>query len=301
MASFPIRTQKKCDRRKPLCRASVCRRLCITSAVALILAGCNSSEAPTGELNSSALDLGIPEKIRRVSAVNLDAVTAIANVNNVDYPLTRNGDRFQTTITLEPVASVAVNLRFSETLESGYVLSLARHSQRTQSVDSNNITMQFFEADFDTNFDDDGDSVTNLQERELGTDPTNSNNITRNLRVNFAVPDIVPDTLVVQPRVSFSDTPRAPQRLSPLSSEFTVAGSIGTLNNVRVEIFLTQQISFTPGRVTLGTWETNLPAGFDDVTLDLLDSDFDFSRDDDGDGDSNLEEVRQGTNPFSAN
>lgn len=314
MASFPIKTQKLCDRRKTLCgvslnrggRASLSRRggacfrrnLCGAGVAAVVLAGCNSSEAPTGVLTSGTLDLGIPEKIRQVSAVDLDAVTAIANVNSVDYPMTRNGDRFQTTITLEPVASVAVNLRFSETLESGYVLSLARHSQQTQQVDSNNITMQFFEADFDTNFDDDGDSITNLQERELGTDPTVFSPVDddRELTLTFSLPPNMPNPAVTQSIVTFGGVPRARTRNG---DDFTVTGDIGTTTNVAIEVRLTQLVS--TGRAVLAIATTSVAAGVDDLTLALTDSDFDFSRDDDGDGETNIEEVSNGTDPFSAN
>ncbi len=276
-----------------------CHRLIAAGVIALALTGCNGTEAPTGQLDSGMIELGIPEKIRQVSAVNLDAVTAIANVNSVDYPMTRNGDRFQTTITLDNVASLAVNLRFAETLESGYVLNLARHSQVTRNVDSNNITMEFFESGFDTNFDDDGDSVSNLQERELGTDPTFTDNATRSLTLNFAVPSIVPAPEVIQPFVLFSGTPRVSR---PENNGFTVTGTIGS-GTVPVEVRLIQRINVgTETRpLELAVANQTIASGFDSVTLELFDNDFDFNRDIDGDGVTNVEEVRNGTDPFTAN
>ena len=272
----------------------------MASVIALGLSGCIGGEAPpAGQLDSGMIELGIPAQIRQVSAVNLDAVSAIANVNNVDYQLTRNGDSFQTTITLDNVSSIAVNLRFAETLESGYVLNLARHTQVTRIVDSDNITMEFFDSDYDTDFDDDGDSVSNLQERELGTDPTFTDNATRNLTLNFTVPSIVPDPDVTQPIVTFSNTPRVP-RTQPTGNAFTVTGSVGS-GVIPVEVRLTQQVVFGNGRVVMAIANTTVASGFDDVTLELFDNDFDFSRDDDGDGITNVEEVRNGTDPFSTN
>ena len=274
------------------------QRAALAVLVALAIAGCNADKASTGHLSDSTLDVGIPEKIRQVSAVNLDAVTAIANVNSTDYPMQRNGNRFQTTITLEDVTSVSVNLRFTETLESGYVLNLARHSQVTRNVDSNNITMEFFNSDFDTSFDDDDDDITNLRERELGTDPVvfSPLNQTRDLTLRFTLPDNIPFPIVTQSIVTFEGIPRAQSRTG---NDFSATGSVATLADVAVEVLLTQQIS--TGRVVLATSTSVVTAGFDDFTLALQDTDFNFSRDDDGDGQTNIEEVRNNTDPFSPN
>ena len=277
--------------------APICRSL-MAGLVMLSLAGCNADQMSTGELSNSALELGIPQKIRQVSAVNLDAVTAIANVNGTDYPMERSGNRFRTTITLDNITSVAVNLRFTETLDSGYVLNLATHSQVTRNVDSSNITMEFFESDFDTNFDDDVDDITNLRERELGTDPTvfSPLNQTRDLTLRFTLPDNIPNPIVTQSIVTFEGIPRAQTRTG---NDFAATGSVATLADVAVEVLLTQQVS--TGRVVLATSTSTVTAGFDDFTLELASADFDYSRDDDGDGRTNIEEVRSNTDPFSAN
>lgn len=271
--------------------------------LAVMLSACDA-QSPAGSINNNSIELGIPTKIRNVAAVNLDAVTAIANVtiNNEgggqDYSMARVGDRFQTTISLENATSVSVNLRFSEQLDSGDVINLARHSQITREVGSGNIVMEFFEGGFDDNFDDDNDGITNLQERNLGTDPLTPSQVRQNrqLSVEFTLPANLPDPLVTQSIVTFDGVPRA---VSRVGNNLTITGSITTLNDVDIEVVLLQRVNNR--QVVLATATRTIPAGFDDLSQPLTDGDFDFSRDDDGDGQTNLEEVRNGTDPFTAN
>ncbi len=271
--------------------------------LALLLSACDTQN-PVGGMDNHSIELGIPAKIRNVAAVNLDAVTAIANVtiNNEDtgqdYPLTRAGNRFQTTISLENATSVAVNLRFSERLGSGDVISLARHGQVTQTVGNGNIVMEFFESGFDDNFDDDNDGITNLQERNLGTDPLTPSQVRQNrqLNVEFTLPGTLPDPLVTQSIVTFAGVPRA---VSRVGNNLTITGNITTLSEVDIEVVLLQRVNNR--QVVLATATRTVPAGFDDLSQQLTDGEFDFSRDDDGDGQTNVEEVRNGTDPFTSN
>lgn len=273
------------------------------ATLACLLASCDA-DTSAGRMSGGAIDLGIPEKVRRVSAVNLDAVSAIANVtinsddSGQDYEMTRSGDRFTTIITLENATSVSVNLRFSETLDNGVILDLARHPQVSSAVGSNSIVMEFLESGFLDNFDDDNDGITNLQERNLGTDPLSPTSVqqTRQLTVQFTLPAQLPDPLVTQSIVTFGGIPRA---VSRIGNELTITGVITTLEDVDVEIFLLQNVSNR--QVVLATSIITIAAGFDDLSQSLSDSNFDFSRDDDGDGQTNLVEVRNGTDPFTAN
>ena len=210
----------------------------------------------------------------------------------------RSGDRFQTTIPLENVTSVSVNLRFSERLDSGFDLNLARHSQRSASVNGSNVVMEFFESEFQDDFDEDNDGITNLQERNLGTDPLTPTTVDRNrqLTVQFNLPANLPDPVVTQTIVTFDGRPIA---VSRSGNSLTSTGTVTTVTDVEVEVLLLQRVNNR--QVVLGTAAVTIASGLDDLSRALFDSDFDFSRDDDGDGITNLIEVRNGTDPFSAN
>jgi hypothetical protein len=265
------------------------------AALLIALIGCDAT-GPAGQLDSTgALSLGIPEKIRSVSAVNLNAVTATATVNGERQVMTLSGDRFIATIALEPTDAISVNLSFEELLENGTTIELAQ-AQRTVQVTGTRQTLTFEESDFNIEFDFDGDGLTNIRERELGTDPTTPTSFrqSRELTLIFTTPDEIPNPQVTQPRVQFGGIPRG---VSQSGLTYTSTGFIATLQEVEVEVLLSQQIP--QGRVFLARSTQDVAEGFDDLSITLTDSDWDFSRDDDGDGRTNLVEVREGTDPFT--
>lgn len=270
-----------------------------TITAVILLSGCDAELTPSGELTGNTINLDVPEKIRRVSAINLDAVGAVANVNGVDYQMSRSGSRFQTTITLEPdVTFVGVELRFTETLDSGTVINLAIHPRQTQDVVTGNNLMEFFEGNFNTDvFDFDQDGFSNLQERNLGTDPLTFSQIerTRALTVRFPLPLNIPEPLDTQAIVIFDERTIG---YRPVGSQIVANGTITTLEDIDVEILLTRIVQGQ--RISIGNATLTIAIGFDDVTRQLAGSDFDFTRDDDGDGRSNIEEIRAATNPLIA-
>ena len=158
--------------------------------------------------------------------------------------------------------------------------------------------MEFLEQDFEDNFDDDNDGITNLQERNLGTDPLVPSNVQQNrqLSIQFTLPANLPDPVVTQTIVTYDGRPIPVTRSG---NDLSTIGTVATVSDVAVEVLLLQRINNQP--VVLGTATVTIAAGFNNVTRSLSDSDFDFSRDDDGDGQTNLVEVRNGTDPFSAN
>ncbi|MEM7256064.1 MAG: thrombospondin type 3 repeat-containing protein [Pseudomonadota bacterium] len=265
-------------------------------AIACLLAGCDA-QAPVGQLVDNNLNLQIPDKIRQVAAVNLANVTATATVNNQSFPMNLSGDRYIATISLEQTNSLNIAIEFTEQLDNGATIRLV-NAQRVIAVDSNRITADFSEDDFNDSFDDDSDGLTNLQERNLGTDPTTFTTFreTRELTLTFNTPAAIPNPLVTQPRVLFDGIPRG---ISQSGLTYTSSGVVTTLQEVEVEVRMSQQIS--SGRVVLAESISTVAAGFDDSNINLNDNDFDFSRDDDGDGITNLIEVRDGTDPFTAN
>lgn len=275
----------------------------IITIILVCIAGCDASPE-TGRLQDNTLTIGIPDKIRRVSEVNLNAVTAIANVtfdnaaSGQDYVMDRFGEQFRTTISLNNVSSVAVNLRFSEQLVSGEIIDLASHPQKSTVIGDGNNIIEFSESDFTIDFDDDGDGITNLQERNLGTDPTVADEFRerRTISVSFIIPGEIPFPAITQRRVLIANSPR-PIGL-PDGFVFTSSGTVFTPDAVIVEVDLLQQLT-PPQSVLLARSSTEIPIGFNDVSIQLNDNDFDYSFDDDGDGRTNIEEIRNGTNPVA--
>jgi len=259
----------------------------------LSLAGCDS-DAPTGQLDShGVLSMAIPERIRNASAVNLSAVTATATVNGESYPMNLSGGRFIATIPVQSNGTLTVSLRFEERLDSGVSITLASAS-KPHTVNGQSDVLNFTNEDFNTDFDDDADGLTNIREREIGTDPITADQFSenRNLTLTFSIPGAIPFPAVTQPRVQVANIPRGVE-IDGLT--YTSRSSVTTLSPVTVEVILQQRI---PQTVFLARSITEVPAGFDNVSVQLNDNDFDFSLDNDGDGRTNIEEVRNGTNPF---
>lgn len=265
-------------------------------ALACLLAGCEG-DTTVGQIVNNNLNLQVPEKIRQVSAVNLANVTAIAIVNNQTFPMNQSGDRYIATISLQQTDSLNIVIEFTELLDNGATIRLV-NAQRVVTVNGNRVTADFTESDFNDNFDDDSDGLSNLQERNLGTDPTSFTTFRENreLTLTFDTPAAIPNPLVTQPRVLFAGIPRG---ITQSGLSYTSSGFVTTLTEVEIEVRMSQQIN--SGRVVLAESVSTIAAGFDDTTVDLNDNDFDFSRDDDGDGRTNIDEVRAGTDPFAAN
>ncbi|OED39075.1 hypothetical protein AB833_16150 [Chromatiales bacterium (ex Bugula neritina AB1)] len=264
-------------------------------AILSVLGGCDgSAELSSGIASNEQITVSLPERIRNAAAVDLNAVQAVATVNGEEHILTLNGGKFQASISVPSNTSFTIRLDFSETLPSGISIVLASY-QENISVAGTNQTVEFFDSDYNTNFDNDGDGFSNIAERELNTDPlTFSNTPTlRTLDVEFNLPSVIPDPLVTQVIATFSGVPRAVRRTG---NRFEVAGSVATGSEVAIEVILLQQ--FNNQRVILAVANQTLDVGVNAETLQLDDSNFDFDQDPDGDGRINIDELQAGTNPF---
>ncbi len=127
-----------------------------------------SSEATMSPTN---LSLPVPERIRAVSALDPASISAQATVNGVIVPmaLAANGT-YSGSLQVAAQTTFPVVIEFSEQF-SGQKLILATNTQQV-SVDSDSTTLNLRRADYDfDSHDDDGDSVSNIVEREQDSDP----------------------------------------------------------------------------------------------------------------------------------
>ncbi len=271
--------------------------LCLAIALLLSLSACDSGpvDKVAGQMSSGEISLAVPDRIRNVRDIDLNNVIAIATVNDVDYRMTLTNGRFQTTITVDANSAVSVNLRFSERLEGGTEIILAQHAPVTRQVGSANETIEFFDADYNTDFDRDGDNISNIDERNLGTDPLVSSNIPENrtLTVSFNLPALIPDPQTTQAIVTYGGVPKG---VSRTDNRFQITGSAPTSADITIEIILLQR--FNNQRIELATATEFVPAGVNAEDFQLVSSDFDFNKDRDGDGRTNVQELRLGTDPF---
>lgn len=265
---------------------------------ALLLSACDG-DTLTPANDGSGVDFRLPEKIRTSLAVDFTQVSGFANVNGRDYAMERFGDRFRARIPNLPTNSDAsVSLQFSERLPNGRPLNLAKTEIQRFRIGTVDQTIEITEDQYSYDFDADGDQISNIAERNDGTDPfTPENAGTRTIVVQFNIPQRINDPLITRVIPLMADVTRV--RSPPFNSFVFVSGLVSTANNIEVDIRLQQIFQGQPVRIARALLQVD--PGNEDVTLNLFDDNFDFSIDDDRDGISNLDELQSGTNPFVAN
>ncbi len=271
--------------------------LCI---LAFILGGCASDESTnTIEIKPDQLSLSVPNRIREVRELDIENVEAIATVNGQQFELTRTDDQYRVSLNIPTNSSIDISIRFSERLDSGDVLDLAEFSS-SLNIGTENQTLQVFESEFnDSAFDDDNDLISNLIEREEGTDPfvfdTRPDN--RTITINFSLPLVINDPQITQVIATIAGTPRA---VSRTGNNFEISGIATTDSDVSVEVLLLQRLD-SGISLLLADATRLIPSGVQAVAIEFTDDDFNFDQDQDGDGITNLDELQNGTDPFTQN
>lgn len=273
-----------------------------------VLSGCIGDSNPTnqvtgqvtnlatGEQPASGLEFQLPAKIRTSLAVDFSQVTGFANVNGRNYEMERFGDRYRALVPNVPVNSdVSIDLLFSERLSDGRVLELARTNPQSFTVGTADQTIEISEEQYSYDFDADNDQISNIAERNDGTDPfTPENAGTRTITVEFNLPQRIEDPAITRVIALVADVPRP--RTPRADNVVQVSGLVPASSTIDIDIRLTQQ--FDGEAVLIARATDQIDAGSDDFTLNLSDENFDFSIDDDGDGISNIDEIQAGSNPF---
>lgn len=267
-----------------------------------VITGCSgdsttNQDTPGVAVSGSELEVQLPVVVRESLAVDFTQVTGFVNVNGRNFEMQRIDDRYSVDIPNIPINSdVDIDLRFIESLTNGSALTLAETEPQSFSIDQTDTTIEFFQSQY-VFPDDDGDGLSNIEERNNETDPfTPENAGTRTIVVQFNIPQIIQDPDITQIIALFSDVPRP---INSSGGPVIVTGIVSTGVTVDVDIRLIQQ--FLGADVLIADATELLNSGTDNLTLTLTDEDFDFSIDSDSDGITNLDELQQGTNPFVAN
>ena len=125
--------------------------------------------------HADGLNLLAPERIRNIEAINPAAVSAVATVNGIEVVLSPGANgTFTGNVAVPPNSVVPVSIQFSEQV-NGQSLILATQSQQVSTGNSDNrVTIRRAAYNFDAH-DADGDSVSNIVEREENTNPLDPN------------------------------------------------------------------------------------------------------------------------------
>ena len=142
------------------------KRLYTCICLLAILAGCNSGLENDGS-TTTVLDSGLSVQLPRAVSTRIDAdlVNLVVTRNGQPVTTTREGSTWTAALVVEPNQSFELNIRFVD--NNGVLLATL-----TRSIGpvTQNITVSLGDTDFSYP-NDDGDSATNIEEIEAGTDP----------------------------------------------------------------------------------------------------------------------------------
>ena len=244
----------------------------------------------------SELSIALPVKIRESLTVDFTQVTGVATVNGIPNVMTQTANGFTVTVPgIVANSTATIELSFTERLPNGVPLILAATEQLALQIGAVDQTVTIREDQYSYNFDDDGDGISNIAERDNDSDPlVPENTINRLINVEFDLPSIIEQPAITQIIVLIADSPRAFARTG---NTINVQVLVSTSTPIDIDIRLSQQ--FNGEAVRLASATDILEAGEDAVQITLVDSDFDFlSFDDDQDGIPNIVELQNGGDPF---
>lgn len=272
-------------------------------AALILLTACDSDTKSVDRslvpVENPGLEFPLPEKVRTSLAVDFDQVSGVAVVNGTAFELLPiAGQQFQALVSDVPInSSVSVELMFTERLPDGRPLPLAGTDPMIFSVGTTDQMIQIPETQYSYDFDADNDQISNIAERNDGTDPFVPENAgTRTITVQFDIPQRIDEPDLVQALVIVADVARSqtPRQGRSIQS----SGLVPNVNNIDVDVRLSQ--FFQGQAVPIAVGNDQVEAGDNDFTLTLTENQFNFELDNDGDGVSNFDELQAGTNPFIA-
>jgi len=273
---------------------------------AATLVACNSGDSPLTPLQQeqlqfsndgalqSELTLAVPQRLRTVRDINPANLRARAFINGVETGLQQNAaGQFTGQIPVPARSSVSMTLEFYE-MFSGVELTLASVA-RVISTDSADTTISFSRDEYDyDSFDADGDSVSNILEREFESSPFDA----------AVFPDLVSVDVFANPpsaavSAGFSDYDI---EITVADQTSTIAANLGVFQrsfqvlrqvDAVVEVMLIERLSGQ--QLVLGTQSRSLNILQDLNTVVFESADYDLDFDQDADGNTNLAELISGT------
>lgn len=282
-----------------------CRRIRLKVPIAAIalLSACDATIAPapqeqlqltTVAAATSELSLAAPLRLRTATAIDQNAVRAVALVNGSETVLQRDSSgRFVGQISVPAQSNVSVSVEFYEEF-AGQQLSLAS-TQKTISTTTENATLNIMRGDFDYDaFDADSDGASNIVERENNTNPLDATESPTLARVDVYVERPTSavgagnNNYLIEATVG-SVTNSASANGGDFQMEYTVARE----DSINVDVRLIEQV--TGQNVIIGTQTATISAANSYQAIRFNANNYNFNFDQDSDGASNLDELISGT------
>ncbi len=153
------------------------RKLLTTALLSccLMVSACDSGDPAanvrSASISSTELSLPLPDRIRSISALDPNNIEATAIVNGVQISLNPDGSgAYRGSIQVPARATFGVQIEFSERFANQKLVLATRSQQVTTGTTNQQLTVSRASYDFDSH-DDDGDSASNIVEREEDTNP----------------------------------------------------------------------------------------------------------------------------------
>ncbi len=267
----------------------------LVAATVIALASCDSS---VDQLETDRLTLSTPDRIRNAQAINPAAVSALATVNGVEVFLNQAGNgTFSGNVSVPANSVVSMSIQFTEQV-SGEALVLATQTQqvRTGSTDDQ-VTIRRSAYNFDAH-DADGDSVSNIIEREENTNPRDENDAPPMVNINVvaAHPEGVGSDSSGKYAVEAS-IGNSVRLLEQSGNQFR--GTFYTVEKSPVMVSAEYIENVTGQKLSVASQSYELSSVFDQQTVTFSQNGYQLS-DRDGDSQSDLSELIAGTSIFEA-
>ncbi len=298
-----IKHLRNCDSKSCL---TSCKRFAQSLLALSLLAACDSQQQlPPDELritnaDASAANFSVaaPSRVRSISAIDPNNLRAVVLINGIETPLQRNSaGQFIGQVVVPAQSNVALSVEFYE-IFAGQNLTLATTNQSV-ATDTQDTSVNISRTDYTyDSYDDDGDNVSNIVERESNTNPLDAAESPE--LVSITITAELPEEAVDAGLSNYSI------EVSVGSTVFEVAASAGQFQNTFVvprQEPLTIDVrvieSQSGQQLTIGSQTTQLPTVNQSQSLLFIAENYSYQFDQDSDGVSNIDELIERTDPLT--
>ena len=282
------------------------KKLLIYCVLAVLTTACDTStdsspdfvELSTDQSVTPGLRLSVPQRLRSIQQINPADIRATVTINGFVTELQQNvAGEFFGQIQVPAESTLPVSVEFFETF-AGQRLNLASINQSVGTgAENSSITLRQQDYDFDS-FDNDGDNVNNLLEREFNTDPFD----------NADVPDLINlEVTAIRPALAVNNgfsnyrtevvAGTQVRSMNGADGDFSQSFTVVRQTPLQVEVRLIE--TQTGQQLTVGSQVQVLTDAQAQETVFFAADAYNLQFDQDDDGSLNLTELVAGTDVFA--